>query len=203
MQRLQADLRTFDFEAAFWRGMDGERLHGILVHQDDSLVESPLPKGAASHAYFLRKLAEISEVEGEPLHVVLPRMKEIEASLMGDVETMSQRFSHGFATFQLPLMEMPANSMARATAQIQILDTALACKRFRADTGRLPQSLQELVPKYLDDVPTDPFDGLPLRFVHANDQVTIYSIGENGIDEHGNSGDIGGDGSADLVLRLR
>ena len=41
--------------------------------------------------------------------------------------------------------------------------TALAIQRYRLATGRLPASLEELVPRYIKDVPIDPFDGRPSR----------------------------------------
>jgi len=37
-----------------------------------------------------------------------------------------------------------------------------------SDAGRLPQALSELSPKYLDAVPTDPFDGGPLKYSGAD-----------------------------------
>jgi hypothetical protein len=41
---------------------------------------------------------------------------------------------------------------------------ALACKSYRAKHGKLPDSLDELVPEFLDEVPLDPYDGEKLRW---------------------------------------
>ncbi len=41
---------------------------------------------------------------------------------------------------------------------------ALACKSYRARHGKLPDSLDELVPEFLDEVPLDPYDGEKLRW---------------------------------------
>lgn len=51
--------------------------------------------------------------------------------------------------------------------------------------GRFPESLDQLVPNYLGEVATDPFDGRPLRFTRTTDGVVIYSVGENGVDDGG------------------
>ena len=40
----------------------------------------------------------------------------------------------------------------------------LACKSYRAKHGKLPDSLDELVPEFLDEVPLDPYDGEKLRW---------------------------------------
>jgi hypothetical protein len=64
--------------------------------------------------------------------------------------------------------------------------TAIAVDRYRLDHGgAFPAKLDALVPQYLDDVPLDPFDGRPLRFIVRNNDVMIYSIGPNLKDDGG------------------
>ena len=41
---------------------------------------------------------------------------------------------------------------------------ALALERFRLATGGLPETLDQLVPEYLEAVPVDPFEGNPIRY---------------------------------------
>ena len=62
---------------------------------------------------------------------------------------------------------------------------AIAVEHFRLDTGKLPERLDELVPKYMEKVPIDPFDGKPLRYKRLEKGYTIYSIGEDGKDDGG------------------
>ena len=64
--------------------------------------------------------------------------------------------------------------------------TAIAIKRFQLANGSLPQTLDSLVPKYLPSVPKDPVDNKPLRYrVGENEKYTLYSIGEDGVDDGG------------------
>jgi len=70
-------------------------------------------------------------------------------------------------------------------ARLRAARTALAVEGFREAEGRLPQSLDELVPKHLDTVPLDPFDGKPLRFKKREKGYVVYSIGEDGVDNGG------------------
>lgn len=61
----------------------------------------------------------------------------------------------------------------------------VACERYRIRHGRWPESLQALVPEFLDKVPTDPYDGQPLRYRRLPDGAIVYSVGPNRKDEGG------------------
>lgn len=87
--------------------------------------------------------------------------------------------------------------------------TALALKLYELEQGRIAQTLDELVPDYLDEVPVDTMDpaGGPLRYLPNGGEVTlpdyhwltaeqvaevesrrlplIYSVGRNGVDDGG------------------
>jgi hypothetical protein len=55
-------------------------------------------------------------------------------------------------------------AVARNEAMRRLAVTALGLERFRLNTGRLPETLEELVPDYLEAVPVDPFDGQSVRY---------------------------------------
>jgi len=61
----------------------------------------------------------------------------------------------------------------------------LAAERYRLATGRFPETLDQLVPNYIPDLPQDPFDGKPLRCKHTESHFIIYSVGENLADDSG------------------
>lgn len=74
-----------------------------------------------------------------------------------------------------------------AEASRDLALTDLAVRRFQLAQGRAPENLDQLVPKYLPRVPTDPFDGRPLRYrMTADGTFTIYSVGHDGVDDGGN-----------------
>ena len=47
------------------------------------------------------------------------------------------------------------------------------------------QTMSDLVPNYVSDVPVDPFSGRPLLFRATADAYTIYSVGPNQKDDGG------------------
>jgi len=58
----------------------------------------------------------------------------------------------------------------------------MAIKAYQIETGKLPSSLKELTPKYLSEIPKDPFNG---KLKYLPDKKIIYSVGKNLKDEGG------------------
>lgn len=86
---------------------------------------------------------------------------------------------------------------------------ALAIRLFEAEHGELPDSLNELVPVYLDSIPNDPFHvaAYPIKYDLSEKSPRLYSLGRNLIDDGGVSaltkgGQIDRD-NLDLVFYLR
>lgn len=61
----------------------------------------------------------------------------------------------------------------------------VAAERYRVANGSFPEQLDALVPTYLESVPTDPYSDKPLLYKQEDDKVVIYSVGENGQDDAG------------------
>jgi hypothetical protein len=71
----------------------------------------------------------------------------------------------------------------------------VAVARYRLAHGAWPERLDQLVPELLAQVPSDPFDGAPLRYKTAAAGARIYSVGPNLRDDGGaaeseNAGDV-------------
>ena len=70
----------------------------------------------------------------------------------------------------------------------RLLATEVALRLFNEDHGRLPRNLDELVPRYLDSVPIDPFSDKPLIYRTKDDKFQLYTVWSNGLDEGGKTG---------------
>lgn len=76
--------------------------------------------------------------------------------------------------------------LLRVQTQIHLSLAATALERHRLATGTYPASLDVLVPRYLDRVPSDPMTGGSLRYVRATDGTfQLYSVGLDGLDDGG------------------
>jgi hypothetical protein len=74
-------------------------------------------------------------------------------------------------------------------ASEKLATVAMALRLYRMDhNGEWPASLAALVPKYLAEVPIDPFDGKPIRYRAAGDDSIIWSVGFNLVDDGGKPG---------------
>ncbi len=73
----------------------------------------------------------------------------------------------------------------RQEARRLSLEAAIAAELYRRDYGNLPETLDNLVPDYLPAVPTDPFNGEPLRYVVNPRDFVIYALGEDLNDDLG------------------
>ncbi len=70
-------------------------------------------------------------------------------------------------------------------AQLEATRTGIAVERYRLAKGALPETLADLTPAFLDSVPTDPFDGQPMRFHKLASGFLVYSVGPDGTDDEG------------------
>jgi hypothetical protein len=66
-----------------------------------------------------------------------------------------------------------------------------AVERYRLLHGRPPESLAQLVPDLVANIPRDPFDGQPLRYRADPDRYLVYSVGEDRRDDGGDPGENG------------
>ena len=70
----------------------------------------------------------------------------------------------------------------------RVVVTAAAIKRFQLAHGKLPETLDALVPEFLKSVPIDPNDGKALRYhPGADGTYLLYSVGEDGVDDGGDA----------------
>lgn len=128
----------------------------------------------------------------------------IAAALQVEQEAGELSWLYTFARLLLPTMSRAAELNAQLIGQLRVADAGLAAEQFRMDKGRLPDSLDELVPDYLDSVPADPFFDGPVRLAITEYGIVLYSIGINETDDGGNLDHSGGPNAYwDVGFRLR
>lgn len=100
-----------------------------------------------------------------------------------------------------------AEDRSQMVRQLTLCSFALAA--YRAEHGKYPEALADLVPRYLDRVPTDIFgENRPLIYQRTEEGVIMYSVGPNGQDDKGRSRDDPAPSDDhprgdDLVLRMK
>jgi len=71
----------------------------------------------------------------------------------------------------------------------QLIDLAVASSAYQEAKGFYPETVEELVPAYLDAVPIDPYDGKPLKMQKVQGGLDLYSVGPVSNGYQGSSGD--------------
>jgi hypothetical protein len=85
-----------------------------------------------------------------------------------------------------------------------VLSAVVAAERWRLAQGAYPADLASLVPAYLEAVPVDPFSGAPLHYRAADDEIVVWSVGDDLTDDGGRRAeDKDASSGGDVVLRLR
>lgn len=78
-----------------------------------------------------------------------------------------------------PAFTRVVDNERKCAVQQQMVDVAFALSLHRAEQGSYPESLDALVPTYLDTTPIDPFDKQPLRYRQEQEGngYRLWSIG--------------------------
>jgi hypothetical protein len=156
------------------------------------------------HAFMLRRLNEAYAIAQLPTQEQLPAWGQWDQQLRTAKIESTETKRLILSSLLISAIPRVRDAAIRDQAQLSCTLAVLAAERFRLAHKRWPKNLQELCPKYLVEVPIDPFDGKPLRLAHKKDGIAIYSVGKDGQDDGGeilnpsmNDGEM-----ADLGLRL-
>ncbi len=87
----------------------------------------------------------------------------------------------------MPAFSAVAVRFARTDALRDAAILGLSCELYRSKHGEYPDSLDELVPEFLDAIPPDPFTGKPFVYKKRPDGegFIVYSVGPNLADDGG------------------
>jgi hypothetical protein len=115
----------------------------------------------------------------------LPEAEQVEAEKSYERDMRGLGREATFVRMLAPAVQNVGRAIRRKSATVRILMTLAAVERYRLSRGKWPESLAALKPEFLKEVPTDPFDGKPLRYKKLPDGVLVYSVGEDGVDDGG------------------
>jgi hypothetical protein len=159
----------------FWQSFKDGRVSAMFHFRSDFLGSALAGSLVEQRASCLRYNTEIAEIMKLPDHLQLARLKALvpAATSKSIVWITAIWYWPGYTLYHVPL------------AELRCVVAMLAAERYRLARGNWPTSLNDLVPAFLGEVPTDPFDGKPLRLRRLADGVVIYSVGLDGIDNGG------------------
>jgi hypothetical protein len=113
-------------------------------------------------------------------------------STLGDIEaslasrTVWNKIKNPILCSALPAILGAAKTIAATQTILRSLATACAVERYRMAHGRLPATLEDLMPAFLPSIPTDPLTGKPLCYKPS--ESSSYLIYGAGWDQTDNAG---------------
>lgn len=207
---LQNTIRQFNLRASIRRSLQGTLVNHIEFYESpkgfDTNVLFRRSDDLSFHIEQLQSLLNLNPQEHDWMDFInAAALAADEAAIISENFLLRMRYpySHQTGDYYLGLVKYCAATDAR----LRMADTSLAIKRFQMQQGRSPESLVELVPEFLPQLPIDPFQpdgapsspaaggrgdtaaspsvGQPLQFKKTDGVITIYSIGENRVDDGG------------------
>jgi hypothetical protein len=178
MEHLMANLQNGSVKMADVLGGGGMRVgltgpdlvDGLLVTYSSANLKS-------QRTALLRFMTQIVEAAKLPPEEQWQRNKQLNADVT----------NHGLLVRMLvPAVIKVTEANQRNLALLRCDIVALAAERYRRIHGDWPPSIQALVAEgLLQRVPTDPYDGAPLRYQVRDDRLVIYSLGRDMQDNGG------------------
>jgi hypothetical protein len=168
------------------QALGNELPHGLLLLSNEDLTQYlQFMAGAITAA---RKPFPQAQAEFQALEQRLPTASGSRLNKLRCVRTL----------LLIPTLDAALAATARGNAQSEAAATAIAIEQYRRQQGTLPERLEQLVPEFLPQLPADPFNGQPLRYVMQPDHYLLYSVGQDGVDNGGQT-----ESQRDVVFRVR
>jgi hypothetical protein len=189
-EELQEVIGKANFRNEMLRAFQGERVNCLTAIDSYVIVFRDINKLKAIEWY-----SEYTEAIAISWPEATKRIQKIAAESALLLAGRISRMQYIYVALLVPVLEQAANSGMRAEARQNCAIAAIAVHRYRLQHGNLPQSLSELQSLIPGDAAEkasrliDSFDSQPLRFKSGIHQITIYSIGENKVDDDGNVAD--------------
>ena len=210
LQTFQARLEQLhDDHESLRRALFGERVISLAIYSSaragttSPLISSPAYQWVSAmfllpgfvdvnEQKYLQFVREWCEAAKLPLNKAWPRMKELDGRMA------SLSFYHAVAGIALPSLARAMTIYVQSRVHACAAAAAIEVELYRRTHGRWPATLEEVFADAPTPLPRDPFNGnAPMRYIVDETGCTIYSLGENEIDDGGSTS-----GRADIAFRL-
>jgi ribosomal protein L37AE/L43A len=114
----------------------------------------------------------------------MPGLTTCPTDLLLGIPVFSSNWIGKFASeYQISGMRISLFSNRNLRGNIALTRALLLCLAYEKKHGQLPETLQALVPEFVEAVPLDPFDSKPIRY--SKERQIVYCVGADGKDDGG------------------
>lgn len=116
-----------------------------------------------------------------------------------NLEKSPKRYLYLMTLLATPNFKRAVSTSVQRETQRRLTITVIALDRYKYKHGQFPSSLDMLVPEFLTSIPLDCMNGQPFRYrLNKDGTFTVYSVGEDGKDDGGDSTPVKSDGKPGL-----
>ncbi|PTX98334.1 hypothetical protein DB345_05745 [Spartobacteria bacterium LR76] len=127
----------------------------------------------------------LDSLEKEPGRVHPHDFENIDTELEREKQEMNQ-YRHVLTLVMMPAMTSAFSRAASVETRVRQAYIACAIQRYALSERALPSALNQLVPRYLEGIPTDVISGRPMHYRGDGKEYVLWSVGWNEKDDGGN-----------------
>ncbi|NUM37161.1 MAG: hypothetical protein HUU50_21670 [Candidatus Brocadiae bacterium] len=131
---------------------------------------------------YLTIMHDVIKLTKLPLKKRVSELPKLEASLQ---EISSS--SYHICSMLIPALNATVKTELEAILKSKAALLSLAVESYRIENASLPEKLQDIIPKYLTEIPQDPYSGNDFAYQKEENGYRIYSFGPDKQDNHGKS----------------
>ncbi len=168
---------------------------------DEQFGKLSLISTSRDKATYLKLMGELIAASAKSGNAAQAAATSVESQLTQLSASAVSKLRNPMTLLLMPAIGACLDAARRHGAGRDATRVALAIQRFRLAHDRLPKMLDELTPKFLNQLPLDPYGGAPLRYRIDSGEYVVYSIGKDGVDQDGRSEPAGQ--ADDVSVRVR
>jgi hypothetical protein len=161
------------------------RLSSLISGAGERWIASVAGDFGAQRPLALEWMNEAVAISRRPTFEQRALVAQWDKKIRGYYGSALKRLTTPLPRLLTPAMASATSVFLRSQAELGATAILIAADRQRRRTGKWPASIEEIGSSILPEAPLDPFSGQPFHIEHRDGQLFIYSIGPNGIDEHG------------------
>ncbi|GAT34578.1 hypothetical protein TSACC_23009 [Terrimicrobium sacchariphilum] len=126
----------------------------------------------------------LDSLEKEPGRVHPHDFENIGTELEREKQEMN-RYRHVLTLVMMPALTSAFSRAASVETRVRQARIACAIQRYALSERALPSALDQLVPRYLEGIPTDVISGRPMHYRSDGKEYVLWSVGWNEKDDRG------------------
>lgn len=152
---------------------------------EDALTKSIRSLARMSNEEYKKFLADIPSMYNELQNISRAPLTELVKPDFDLESKLSEKFRSDVFKLLYDIYNSWFKIIGRESTSLRALQIRAAIALYQKENDKPPESLEDLCPKWLPDVPVDPFSGKPMKYKKEDNKWFVYSVGEDGKDDRG------------------